>query len=171
MPQHRGIIAHGPARTIDRRSLLIGAASMVAAPALGAVPASGEVDVAIVGAGAAGIAASRRLAAAGKRFAVVEATDHIGGRCVTDTQSFGVPFDRGAHWIAVSQMDPPAMMAAMSAFDLYAAPNNDWLRIGQHYASDAEMQAMSAAFARAGRSLEVARRGASDISCADALPK
>ena len=40
------------------------------------------------------------LAAAGKRFALLEASDRVGGRCVTDDRMFGVPFDRGAHWLA-----------------------------------------------------------------------
>src|SRR6266571_2739141 len=66
------------------------------APGPEPVPRSGNVDAVIVGAGAAGIAAARRLAAAGKRFALVEAADQPGGRCITDTSLFGVPFDRGA---------------------------------------------------------------------------
>src|SRR6476620_11351016 len=83
----------------SRRSFIAGAAALASAPALGAVSASGETDVAIIGAGAAGIAAARKVAAAGRRFALIEASDHIGGRCVTDTRSFGAPFERGAHWI------------------------------------------------------------------------
>ncbi len=59
--------------TFSRRSFLAASAALVAAPALGAVPASGEVDVVIVGAGAAGIAAARRVAAANRRFALLEA--------------------------------------------------------------------------------------------------
>ena len=162
--------ARGVARAIDRRSFLIGSTALAAAPALGAVPASGAVDVAIVGAGAAGIAAARRLAAAGKSFALVEASDHIGGRCITDMQSFGVPFDRGAHWIAVSSMDPDAMIGAMSELDVYEAPSNEWLRIGQRDASDAEMDVFYDTEARSERAIENARGGQFDISCADALP-
>ena len=69
-------------------------ASAAARPAVRA-----EIDCIIVGAGAAGIAAARRLAAAGRSFMLVEASNRIGGRCFTETQSFGVPFDRGAHLI------------------------------------------------------------------------
>src|SRR5262249_1140170 len=82
---------------LSRRALLIGSASFAASPALGAAPSSGYVDVVVVGAGAAGIAAGRRLAASGRRFVVLEAADRIGGRCFTDTRTFGVPYDRGAH--------------------------------------------------------------------------
>ena len=83
---------------LSRRSFLAASAAAGgraglrrAAPAPTPAPApevgrSGNVDVVIVGAGAAGIAAARRLAAAGKRFALVEAADQVGGRCITDTQ-------------------------------------------------------------------------------------
>ena len=43
------------------------------APAPQAAPRAGGIDVVIVGAGAAGIAAARRLAAAGRRVALFEA--------------------------------------------------------------------------------------------------
>ena len=46
--------------SLDRRIFLAGSAALASAPALGAVSASGEVDVAIIGAGAAGIAAARK---------------------------------------------------------------------------------------------------------------
>src|SRR5437763_4470025 len=82
----------------NRRSFIAGATVLASAPALGAVSASGETDVAIIGAGAAGIAAARKVAAAGRRYALIEASDHVGGRCVTDTRTFGVPVDRGARW-------------------------------------------------------------------------
>src|SRR5260370_24263240 len=62
------------------------------APAPQAAPRTGTIDVVIVGAGAAGIAAARRLAAAGRRFALIEAAATVGGRCITDTTAFGIPF-------------------------------------------------------------------------------
>ncbi len=49
---------------INRRAFLASSAAVMAGPALGAVPASGDVDVVIVGAGAAGIAAARLRGAA-----------------------------------------------------------------------------------------------------------
>ena len=89
----------------SRRSFLASAGAAAAGPAFGAprpspvveVPRSGWVDAVIVGAGAAGIAAARRLSAANKRYVVLEAAEEVGGRCITDTKTFGVPYDRGAH--------------------------------------------------------------------------
>ena len=72
---------------------------LAARPAFAQKAAGGDADVVVVGAGAAGIAAARRLAAEKLNVLVFEAQDRIGGRCVTDTKTFGVPFDLGAHWI------------------------------------------------------------------------
>src|SRR5262249_15588256 len=96
---------------VSRRAVLIGSASLAASPALDAVAASPYVDVVVVGAGAAGIAAGRRLAAAGRRFVIVEGNDRVGGRCLTDTRTFGVPYDRGAHWIHTPDINPVAKLA------------------------------------------------------------
>ncbi len=46
----------------------------------------------------AGLAAARKLQESGKRVAVVEARDRIGGRVETDQTTFSRPFDVGAHW-------------------------------------------------------------------------
>ena len=54
-----------------------------------------EADIVVIGAGAAGIAAARRIMAANRRVIVVEAAGQIGGRCLTDTTTFEIPFDRG----------------------------------------------------------------------------
>jgi monoamine oxidase len=56
-------------------------------------------EVIVIGAGAAGLAAGRRLAEAGRAVVVLEAADHVGGRCVTDLETFGLPFDRGGSWL------------------------------------------------------------------------
>jgi monoamine oxidase len=116
---------------LSRRSFLASAAALAASPALGAVGGSGEVDVVIVGAGAAGIAAARRVAAANRRFTLIEAADRIGGRCATDTKIFGVPYDLGAHWIHNPDNNPLAKLATgkdlneISAFDLARAVDRD----------------------------------------------
>ena len=54
-----------------------------------------EFDVAIIGAGAAGLGAARSLIAAGKTVVVLEAGDRAGGRAWTSEDWFGVPFDIG----------------------------------------------------------------------------
>lgn len=85
-----------PAGTISRRHFLSISASLLAAPAMMS-PAAGQsvssdVDVAVIGAGAAGIAAARKVAAAGRSYVLLEASNRIGGRARTVT-AFGQPFD------------------------------------------------------------------------------
>ena len=66
---------------------------------------SSNIDVVIVGAGAAGIGAAIRLQKAGFRCRIVEAASRVGGRALTDTTTFrradGSPiaFDIGCAWI------------------------------------------------------------------------
>jgi monoamine oxidase len=57
-----------------------------------------NTDVAVIGAGAAGIAAARQLQGSGLRVQILEARDRVGGRAHT-TLSHGVPADLGAAWL------------------------------------------------------------------------
>jgi monoamine oxidase len=134
------------------------------------VPRSGWVDAVVVGAGAAGIAAGRRLAAAGKRFVVLEAADQVGGRCITDTKTFGVPYDRGAHWIYAADINPLAKLAMQSGFDIYQAPPGQRMRIGRRYAREGEMEDFLASLVRANAAIADAARK-SDVACTQVLPK
>src|SRR5262249_12678866 len=144
---------------LNRRTFLASSAVVAAAPALAAPrpgpppvegpPRSGNVDVVIVGAGAAGIAAGRRLVAAGKRFVLIEAADEAGGRCITDGRTFGVPYDRGAHWIYTADINPVAKVATQTGLDLYPAPAGQRMRIGRRYAREGEMEDFLAAMVRA----------------------
>ena len=155
---------------LTRRSFLAGTAALAATPA-GAAPALRPVDVVIVGAGAAGIAAARRITAAGRRCVIVEATDRIGGRCQTDTTTFGVPYDRGAHWLHASDINPVAKLAAQARLDVYAAPPGQNLRIGRRFARQGELEGFLAAVVRANRTIVEAGRGKTDTTCDRVLPK
>src|SRR6266511_688985 len=164
-------------RRVSRRSFLGAAAAMAAGPAFGAprpapeVGRAGSVDAVIVGAGAAGIAAARRIAAAGKRFALVEAADTVGGRCITDTNTFGVPYDRGAHWIYAADINPVAKLAPQTGLDLYPVPPGQRMRIGRRYAREGEMEDFLSGLVRANSAIADAFRGRADVSCVQALPK
>ena len=59
-----------------------------------------SLDVIVVGAGAAGLAAASRLAKAGRSVLVLEARDRIGGRCWTRRMDgVGAPVELGAEFI------------------------------------------------------------------------
>ncbi len=153
----------------SRRSFLAASAALVAAPALVRAQIATDVDVAIVGAGAAGISAARRVAAANRRFVLLEATNRIGGRCGTDTTIFGTPFDLGAHWI--HRTDGNVLGgAATSGLDIYAAPRGQVVRIGPRNARDSELEVLLSALVRSRRAIVDAGRGRADSPAVLALP-
>jgi monoamine oxidase len=158
---------------LSRRRFLAASAASAASAGTSAIAARepGDLDVAIIGAGAAGIAAARRIAGTRARFAFVEASGRPGGRCFTDTETFGVPFDRGAHWIHMPDLNPITPLAMKSGFDVYPAPPSQRVRIGRRYARVGEMEDYLTATLRANRAIGEAVRSKQDVSCAQALPK
>ncbi|HEY9323457.1 MAG TPA: NAD(P)/FAD-dependent oxidoreductase [Agromyces sp.] len=91
---------------LTRRTLL--AAGAVSAAGLlltaGAKPTPGgwqtrTWDAIVIGAGAAGLGAARRLADEGRSVLVLEARNRIGGRMWTDRTSMSIPIERGAELV------------------------------------------------------------------------
>jgi monoamine oxidase len=70
-----------------------------------------EADVVVVGAGLAGLAAARDLAAAGASVVVLEARDRVGGRTLNEPIGDGKVVEVGAQWIGPTQ-DRLAALAA-----------------------------------------------------------
>jgi monoamine oxidase len=100
---------------ITRRAFL----STLAGAALAtAGQAPGEPEVAIVGAGSAGLNAAARLRELGRSFVILEARDRIGGRAWTDSATFGVPFDRGCAWLHKADDNPYTALAEQWGFTL-----------------------------------------------------
>jgi monoamine oxidase len=63
------------------------------------MPLPSEVDVAIIGAGAAGLGAARALEHTGLAVIVLEARDRVGGRAHTIMAAPDIPFDVGCGWL------------------------------------------------------------------------
>jgi monoamine oxidase len=83
---------------------------------------SSEVDVAVIGAGAAGIGAARRLREAGTVSVVVlEARDRVGGRVHTIAPK-GFPLDRGAEWLHSADRNPLSSIARSLGFSVHRRP-------------------------------------------------
>ena len=91
---------------MNRRRLLSSATVSALALGLDRPARAADLDVVIIGAGVAGLAAARTLLAAHKNVLVVEARERIGGRAVTDSTTFGFPFDQGAQWIEAGKTNP-----------------------------------------------------------------
>src|SRR5580700_2928360 len=163
-----------PDMTITRRDLLAASAAAAVLPGLGSrawgAPLPREADIVVIGAGAAGIAAARRVQAANRKVIVVEADTRLGGRCWTDNATFDVPFDRGARWLHNPETNPMVRLARASGLDISAAPLGQRIRVGLRNARPGETEYFLAALVRTNRAIDDAsRRG--DIACASALPK
>jgi monoamine oxidase len=160
---------------MTRRQFLSASAALAATPALGrgafGAPLPREADIVVIGAGAAGIAAARRIMAANRKVIVVEAASQIGGRCVTDTSTFDTPFDRGARWMHNPETNPMIKLARSAGLDIASAPMGQKIRIGRRNARAGETEEFLAALVRANRAIDDASRGRADVSCASALPK
>jgi monoamine oxidase len=63
-----------------------------------------EADVAVVGAGIAGLVAARELAAAGKDVVVLEARDRVGGRVLNHALPDGTVVELGGQWVGPTQL-------------------------------------------------------------------
>src|SRR5580692_11997841 len=78
-----------------------------------------EVDVVVIGAGAAGIAAGRRLAEeGGVSVLVLEARERAGGRTWT-VEKNGYPLDLGGEWLHSADRNVLAPLAEELGFELY----------------------------------------------------
>jgi phytoene dehydrogenase-like protein len=132
-------------------------------------PRSGEADVVVVGAGAAGIAAARRLLAAGLSVAVLEARDRVGGRAITMGLR-GHPVDLGAHWLHAGPINPLVKLGFVRGEPLRRAPQDGHLVIGRRMGRRADRAAFDRAFAIADRTLTHAARSETDEPAARALP-
>ncbi|HKK30038.1 MAG TPA: NAD(P)/FAD-dependent oxidoreductase [Alphaproteobacteria bacterium] len=107
---------------------------------------SSHPDIVVIGAGAAGIAAARKLDAAGASYVVLEAAARIGGRGLTD-HSLGYPVDLGCTWLHSADENPLAN-APKDSFGHDLDPSYLYLDDLARWASGQE-QAAIAAYVRA----------------------
>jgi len=77
-----------------------------------------DVDVAVVGAGAAGLAAAHRLRQRGISTLVLEARDRIGGRAHTVKTPAGHPVDLGCGWLHSAGRNPWVALARQLGFGI-----------------------------------------------------
>lgn len=163
--------------TFTRRDILAASALLAASRPMSAFAAvtslPRDADVVVVGAGAAGIAAARKIMAAGRKVVVIEATAQVGGRCQTDTSMFGVPFDRGASRLYNPDINPLAKLARCAGVDIANVASGQKIRIGRRNARAGEAEDFLATLVRANRAIDDHARtvGKIDLPCANLLPK
>ena len=96
-----------------------------------------DFDVVIVGAGAAGIVACQRLAAAKLRVVALEARNRLGGRAWTAPTALGKPVDLGCEWLHSAEINPWSEIAVSLGFTLDKTPPDWTSRIAIHRGEEA----------------------------------
>ena len=84
--------------------------------------ANSDVEVVIVGGGAAGVAAGRRLHDANIDCLIVEARPRLGGRAFTVVDRSGFALDLGCGWLHSADRNPWAQVAAREGFTIDRTP-------------------------------------------------
>ncbi len=108
-----------------------------------------QFEVIVAGAGAAGIAATRRLVEAGVGVRLLEARGRIGGRAHTVVTASGEPIDLGCGWLHSADVNPWCGIADGLGFEIdRGLPpwRNDGPEIGQSRAARREFQAAMGRF-------------------------
>lgn len=156
--------------TIARRVFIAGLATLPAIPRLRAA-SSNRLDLIIVGAGAAGIAAAGEARRMGLSAIILEARSRVGGRAVTDESSLGLPFDLGAGFLHSAKINPVFALAKSSRISSQTSNRDDLeFREAGHISplstlasfKDAEVQLTKAIMAVAASGRDISLAAAAD---------
>lgn len=162
-------------RDLTRRRFLASAAAaavpVLGAPHLAIAQSTTAYDVVIIGAGAAGIAAARRLAATGRSCLVLEAAARAGGRCLTDSTSFDAPYDRGANWLYQPAINPVAALARTAGLPVTPVSTGHRLRMGSRFAREIELERHLVSLVRVRRAILSGANRPRDAAAGAALPR
>jgi monoamine oxidase len=118
----------------------------------------GVYDTVVVGAGAAGVGAGRRLAACGISFVVLEAQDRVGGRAHTITGRSGAGIDLGCGWLHSADRNPWVEIAQEEGLEIDRSRPAWERRLAGVNISQADAQAFSNALQAFEARLEAAAR-------------
>lgn len=132
--------------------------------------ATGDVDVVIVGAGAAGLGAARRARELGLSFTVFEAMDRIGGRAYTESATFGTPWDVGCHWLHSGSVNPFTALADQYGFHYERNVPQRRTHDGERWLTDeGSAAAEHAAYTVLWGQIEAAGKAGRDVSAATVI--
>jgi len=134
-----------------------------------------NVDLAIVGAGVAGLAAAKTARARGFSVALLEAQPRIGGRAFTDTLDIGggaapLPWDRGCHWLHQARQNPFTKLADELGFRYRTENRETRIWLGDRWADRTEMAERMAAAERAEDAVAAAAEAGRDVAMAEVIP-
>ena len=127
------------------------------------------LDLIIIGAGAAGIAAARRAREAGLSFRVLEARNRIGGRAHT-VEMLGTPVDLGAHWMHMADHNPLIPLGNELGVSMIETPDAFPYYVAGKRQTRAETVRLRAAWEETERNAIERASASQDLSVAECLP-
>jgi monoamine oxidase len=129
-------------------------------------------DVIVVGAGAAGIAATRRLIKAGVSVLTLEAGARVGGRAWTDHAGLGIPVDMGCSWVSARDRNSVGTIAEKRGFSLidHTDAATDLFRDGQR-ATPQDFKEFAAAAKVIAKAMNKSGRAGLDIPAREVVPR
>jgi len=133
------------------------------------IPSS--LDIAVIGAGAAGLGAGRRLQELGVSFALFEAAHRIGGRGYTEDIAPGVPFDLGCHWLHSASLNPFVAMADAAGFTYRRGTFSRTLRFAADWTASTDPADRDDFFERSYAALREAHGAGRDVSVAEVVER
>ena len=128
-------------------------------------------DIAVIGAGAAGLGAGRRLQELGASFAVLEAAHRVGGRGYTAEIAPGVPFDLGCHWMHSASLNPFVAMADAAGFTYRKGTFDRTLRFAAGWTASTDVKDCDDFLERSYAALREAHAAGRDVSVADVVER
>jgi len=128
-----------------------------------------QPDTVVIGAGAAGLAATRTLQEKGSDVLLVESSNRIGGRAITDNAIFGIPYDLGASWLHSAHLNPFISYGQQNGFDVYPEPGDNTYFIQNRRANDNETTTAQRLYRSAYQAIGTAGRRRQDISALEAI--
>ena len=105
-----------------------------------------HVDIAIIGAGAAGIAAALRLKDTKLSMLLLEARDRVGGRAHTIRTPDGLPLDLGCEWLHSADVNALAAPLEQAGYTLDRRPPRWNRQTGNRDFPPADQKAFAKAF-------------------------
>ena len=128
-------------------------------------------DIAVIGAGAAGLGAGRRLRELGASFAVLEAAHRVGGRGYTEEIAPGVPFDLGCHWMHSASLNPFVAMADAAGFTYRKGTFDRTLHFAADWTASTDVKDCDDFLERSYAALREAHAAGRDVSVADVVER
>src|SRR4051794_21113577 len=93
--------------------------------------------------------------------------DRIGGRAHTDYDTFGIPWDRGCHWLHSADVNPMRDLADQYGFHYLKEQPPFQFRWSERWATDDEVEATQAFVDSSRESIEQAGRSGVDVAISE----